>query len=87
VTSRSNTTAPLSDDGLHYSANNLATLNNLSVTDLSCIDSTFFQEPYQSLALLVELAQPLLGNPRLTATTMVVECDHLRQPGDLEQAI
>jgi hypothetical protein len=81
----SNTLAPLSDDGLRYSANDLTTLNNLSVTNLSHIDSSFNQELHQALGQSVALVQHLLGNPRLTATTMVVDCDHLRQQRNQEQ--
>jgi hypothetical protein len=49
VTSCSNTAAPLSDDGLHHSTSNLGTLNDLSVTDLSHIDTTSIQELCQAL--------------------------------------
>jgi hypothetical protein len=63
MTSCSKTPVPLSDDGLHYSSNHLATLNDRSVTDLSYIDTTTIQELHQALAQSVGLAQHLLANP------------------------
>jgi hypothetical protein len=63
MTSNSNTSVPLSDDGLYYSANDLASLNDLPVTDLSCIKTTSIQELYQAFAQSVELAQHLLQTP------------------------
>jgi hypothetical protein len=85
MTSHSNTPAPLFDDGLYYSTIDLATLNDLSVTDLSCIDSTSIQELRQVLGQSDVLAQHLLRNSRLTATTIVVvDRDRLRQEHDQE---
>jgi hypothetical protein len=79
MTLDSNTMVPLSNDELGDSVNDLVTLNDLSVTDLSRIDSTSIQELYQALSQFVGLAQHLLVNPQLTATTMVVDHDRLRQ--------
>jgi hypothetical protein len=79
MTSHSNTPAPLyDDDGLCYSASNLATLNDLSVTHQSRIDTIFIHELRQVLGQLVALVQHLLENPRPAATTMVVDRDCLR---------
>jgi hypothetical protein len=50
ITSSSNTPVPLSNEGLRYSANDLVTLNDLFVTDLSCINTTSIQELHQALA-------------------------------------
>jgi hypothetical protein len=69
----------VSDDGLCYSANNLATLDDLFVTDLSHNNSTSIQELRQAFGQSVALAQHLLRNLELKATTIVVDCDHLRQ--------
>jgi hypothetical protein len=85
MTSHSKTPVPLSNDGLHYSASNLATLNDLSVIDMSCIDSTTIQELRQTLAQSVGLAQHQVANPWLIATTMVVDDDHLREQPDQER--
>jgi hypothetical protein len=85
MTSCTNTLLPLSDDGPRYSVNDLATLNNLWVTELSSIDTTSIQELCQPLAQSVGLAQHLLVNPQLTAITMVVNHDRLRQQLDQEQ--
>jgi hypothetical protein len=56
MTSRSSTLVPLSDDRLRYSANDLATLNDLSATDQGHINTTFMQELYQALAKSLGLA-------------------------------
>jgi hypothetical protein len=77
--------APLFNDKLCYSANNLKILGDLSVTDLGRINTTSIQELHQAPAQTVGLAKHLLANPGLTATTMVVDRDHLRQPCDQEQ--
>jgi ABC-type taurine transport system ATPase subunit len=53
-------------------------LNNLSVIDLSSINTTSIQELHQPLAQSVGLAKHLLVNPRLTATTKAVDRDCLR---------
>jgi hypothetical protein len=84
MTSCSNTQAPLSDDGIRYCASNLATLHELSVTDLSCINTTSIQELRQALRQSVGLAQHLLSNLRLIATTMAVDHDCLRQQRNQE---
>jgi hypothetical protein len=80
--SRSNTQVPLSNDGLCYSISELASLNDHTVTDLSHIHTTSIQELHQALGQSVVLVQYLLGNPRLTATVKVVDCNHLRQQQD-----
>jgi hypothetical protein len=79
ITLPSNTPVPLSNDGLGYSASNLAILNNFSVNDLSRINATSIQELRQALGQSVVLAQHLLKNSRLTATAMVVDYNCLRQ--------
>jgi G3E family GTPase len=79
-----NTSVPLSDDNLCYSASNLTPLNDLSVTYLSLIDTTSIQEPRQALEQLVITVQQLLENPQLTPTAKVVDCDHLRQQHNQE---
>jgi hypothetical protein len=85
MTSCFNTPALLYNDGLCFSTSDLATLNDLSVSDLSHIDTTSIQELCQALEQLVVLAQYLLGSPRLKATVMVVDYDHLRQQCDQER--
>jgi hypothetical protein len=84
MTSHTNTCVPRSDDGLRYSDSNLTTLNNLSVTDQSCIDTTSMQELCQALTQSVGLAQHLLANPQLIAAFMAVDHDHLRQQQNQE---
>jgi hypothetical protein len=79
MTSGSNIPAPLSDNGLYYSASNLATLNDLSVTNLSRIDTTSIQELRQALGQSVVLVQHLLRNSWLIVTVMVVDGDYNRQ--------
>jgi hypothetical protein len=79
MTTHSNTPVPLSNDGLRYSTNGLVTLKYLSVTDLSCIDTTSIQELYQALTQSVGLTQHLLANPWLIAITMEVDHDYFRQ--------
>jgi hypothetical protein len=86
MTSSSKTPVPLSDVGLRNSVDDLATQNELLVTDLSCIDSTSIQELYQVLLQLVGLAYHLLANFWLTATTTrAKDCDYLRQQHDQEK--
>jgi hypothetical protein len=85
MTTCPNTSVPLSNDGIHYGTNNVATLYALSVTDLSHINNTSVHEPRQALAQSVGLAQHLLANPRLTATTIVIDLDLLRQQCNQEQ--
>jgi hypothetical protein len=75
MTSCSNTLALLSDGALRYSARDLATLTNLSIPDMNCLNTISIQELCQSLAQLVDLTQHLLTNPYFMATTMVVNSD------------
>jgi hypothetical protein len=84
TTSCSNTPVPLFDDRLCYSASDLATLNDLLVTDLSNINTTSIQELCQALRKLVVLAQHLLENSWLRATAMVVDYEGLKQQRDQE---
>jgi hypothetical protein len=78
MTSGCNTPAPLGNNGLWYSIIDLATLNDLSVTDLSHIHTTSIHELHQALGQLVALTQHLLWNSWLLATIIVVDCNHLR---------
>jgi hypothetical protein len=52
--------------------------------NLGHIDATSIQELHQVLGQSVALEQHLLENPQITATTMVVDCDRLRQQQDHE---
>jgi hypothetical protein len=85
TTSGSNTSAPPSADGQHKSTSNLVTLNDHSVADLSCINSTSIHEPLKALRESIALVQYLLENTGLAATTMAVEHDYLRQQCDQDQ--
>jgi hypothetical protein len=84
MTSCSNTFVPLGDDGLYYSPRDLTTLNDLSVTDLSWIDTTSIQKHRQAHVQSVELAQHWLANPQVMVTTKVVDRNCLRQQCDQE---
>jgi hypothetical protein len=74
--------APLSDNGLHYSALQLAILNGLAVTYLYHIDTTTLQGLPLVLKASVVLLQYLLAYPPLTTPTMIVDHDSLREQGD-----
>jgi hypothetical protein len=84
MTSHFNTQVQLSDATLCYSTSDLTTLNDLSVTDMSCMNMTSIQELYSVLAQSVQQAQHLVANPQLTAPPMVVDHDDLRQQHNLE---
>jgi hypothetical protein len=77
--SGSKTPALVSDDELCYSTGELATLNDISVMNISCIHVTAIEECCQALGLSVALIPPLLELPLLTALTTAVEHNHLKQ--------
>jgi hypothetical protein len=77
--SYSNNQSPLFDDALQLSSHNLITLTDLSITNMSHINTIAIQELCQALRQSVGLAQHLLANSCFTATPMVVDHDCLRQ--------
>jgi hypothetical protein len=70
MTSSSNTTVLVSDNGLPYNPSDLVILNNLSVTDVNYIDTISPQEPHKALSSLSNKSNTYGQMPTLQSPLM-----------------
>jgi hypothetical protein len=79
-----NTSAPLSEKGLHYSLSNLDTLNELKTTNLTQLNNILVQQLRSILTMSVLLVTHLLANLRIMTSMIAFNCDYFYRLQDEE---